>query len=170
MKFCPDCGRQNTGAQETCPGCGNDLSPAVFPDRLYGIIDPITPRRRCHCKGVMRYYRPAPGRSTCLRPYAYRYLCGQCGKRAIVTPYDQRGCLIPISVIGGAAGLCLYFFNPLENIERDGFKTKWVVIAVLAVVFGLVAGHLALLTAWNRRRYPIIEDPTETPRTDGGRL
>ena len=70
----------------------------------------------------MHYYRPAPGSSAFIRPYRNRYVCGKCGKRAIVTPYDRRRNLIPLAFIGFVAGLCLYFSNPLENIERDAFK------------------------------------------------
>lgn len=111
----------------------------------------------------MYYYRPSPRSSAFHRPFRYRYACGQCGKRAIVTPYDQRRNLIPTAFIGFLAGLCLYFSNPLENIERDAFKIKWVIVAVLFVAVGLAAGELALLTAWNRRRYPIIDNPPEVP-------
>ena len=163
MKPCFYCGRQNEDGRQICSGCGNDLRLPSVTAGFTGVLDPITPCRRCRCGGVMYYYKPARGSSVFIRPYRYRYECGKCGKRAIVTPYDQRRILIPLAVIGFAAGLGLYFSNPLQNIERDAFKTKSVVVAIVLVVAGLVAGELALVTAWNRRRYPIIDDPPEPP-------
>ena len=163
MKPCSYCGRENEDGQETCSGCGTDLRPPKVEAEFNGILDPITPPRRCHCGGVMQYYTPAPGSSTFLRPYRYRYVCGKCGNRAIVVPYDKRRILIPLAVVGFVVGLCLYFSNPLENIERNAFKTRWVIIALLVVVAGLVAGKLALITAWNRRRYPITDEPPSPP-------
>lgn len=96
------------------------------------------------------------------RPFSYRYLCGDCGNEAIVTPPEQRWGLLPLFVIGCVAGVALCLSDPLDGIERSAFKTRWVVVGLVLVVVGLVSGALAWRTSRNRRCYPLVDDPPET--------
>jgi hypothetical protein len=161
MITCSYCGRENEDGQELCAGCGSDLGPVMHHSKFDGVLDPITPARRCSCGGVMRYYTPTPQSSTFFRPYRYRYCCRLCGARALVPPWDKRRVLVAIAVIGFGAILWLCFSKTAAEFDRSWWNTRLVVVAIVFVSVGLAAGHLALVGAWNRRRYPIIEEVSE---------
>lgn len=109
----------------------------------------------------MRYYTPKPRSSAFFRAYRYRYCCRLCGALALVPPWDKRRVLVPMAVIGLGALLWLAFSKTAAEFDRSQWNTRLVVIAIVFAFSGLAAGHLALVGAWNRRRYPIIQDSPE---------
>ena len=174
MKTCHYCGREiEEEGRAACPGCGTELRLSTRDAQFDGVLDPITPCRRCHCGGVMRYYTPAPDRGTFLRPYDYRYRCDRCRADAMVPPWNKRGKLVFAAVAGFGAVLWLCLSKTAAEFDRSWWNTRWVVIAIAVSVVGLAAGHLALLGAWNRWRHPIVDDPNDhddPPETNAARV
>jgi hypothetical protein len=116
----------------------------------------------------MRYYTPTPHSSAFLRPYRYRYCCRFCGARALAPPWDKRRVLVAMAVIGFGAILWLCFSKTAAEFDRSWWNMRLVVVAIVFASVGLAAGHLALVGAWNRRRYPIIEEVGEdSPQRPG---
>ena len=161
LKTCPYCGRPNEDARDSCAGCGTDLRQRDHAAEAGGVLDLSAPCRRCHCGGAMWGYKPGTDSSTFLRPFRHRYVCGGCGNRALVTPHADRPVQKVAFVVGCIAVVCLYFSHPLDGLQSHR-KMRWVVFSIVFAVVGLTAGWIALVGAWNRRRYPIIDDPSET--------
>jgi hypothetical protein len=109
----------------------------------------------------MRYYTPKVRGSTFLRPYRYRYRCSRCGAVALVPPWDQRPMLVFMAVIGLPALLWLFVSETPMESDRSSWNMRVTVMAIILATLGLASGHLVLLGAWNRRRYPIIDEPSE---------